>query len=1795
MKKITFLLHLFLLLAINAIAGTDKYFIPNAGQITDTKGEKHPEIKFKHQGDNTNLYFTQDRLIYHFIHTEEKNKSEYSQQDLENYRNGNLAAIGKKVHFFRLDLEFLGANKDVRISSSEALQSYSNFYLPSCPDGLLNLGHYGKITYENLYEGIDMVFYFQDGNLKYDFIVAPGADVSQIKMRYAGADNIEKLESGELLIKTPVADLIEGKPYSYNSVNRQEIESQYSLEGNVVSYDLKSAGSAVVIDPSVTWSTYFNNGSSSDTWTKPDFDATGAFYNTGYTYYTTFPVLNAGAGMYFDSSKDGITDLVVVKFSASRSYAWSTYYGGDGGEYVAGYTDYGRALAVEGTGVYFAGQTDGTIFPTHNPGGGAFYQDQTRIFSETSFIVRLNSSGVREWATIFQHENPNTMSGGFRINGINVGNGKLYFTGQSYRFNSNDIPLRTLSGAYNNGTWKGPQDVFIGRFNSSNQLEWSSYLNDGGLANASYRQGCDLTMDATGNLWFVGRHTSNAANAGHLILNQGGGAYYQGFNNGDQDLIITKFNSSLVPVHSTYYGGNDQDIPAMIECNSSGDAVVVLRAARSTNFPVYDPGGSYYQPVKAYISSFDSDAAIIKFNSASQRQWATYYGGSGGPSLFSGVGFDASNNIYVFGSTQASNFPVQNDGVSYYDGLMNGSGDVVLLKFNNMGARSWATFFGGSGYESLYSPKGEVMSSGCTLTLLTMPQSGSTDYPTVNPGGGAFYETTALTANVNAILLLEEANASALSTAPNSASATTATICVGGSTTLSVSGGSLGTGASWAWYSGSCGGSLVGLGASITVSPLVSTTYYVRAEGTCNTTSCASVSVTVLTNSTAPSSASASTPVICTGSSTTLSVSGGSLGSGASWAWYTGSCGGTLVGTGASLSVNPTSTTTYFVRAEGTCNTTTCQSVTVTVNTFSTAATSATASIPTICPGNSTTLSVTGGSLGSGANWTWYTGSCGGTIAGTGASVSVSPAATTTYFVRAEGSCNTTTCVSVTVTVNTVSSAPASASASTPVICTGSSTTLSVSGGSLGSGATWAWYSGSCGGTLVGTGASLSVSPTSTTTYFVRAEGSCNTTSCQSVTVTVNTLSTAATSAAASIPTICPGNSTTLSVSGGSLGSGANWTWYTGSCGGTIAGTGTSVSVSPASTTTYFVRAEGSCNTTACVSVTVTVNTLSTDPTSANASASPVCPGAPVTLSVSGGSLGTMASWAWYTGSCGGSLVGTGTSISVNPASSTTYYVRAEGSCNTTACATVTVNVNTVSTAPASITTPSTNICHGASAVLTVSGGSLGTGASFNWYSGSCGGTLIGTGSSITVTPGSTTSYFVRAEGTCNTTACAIITLTLSSQPLSANATANNVTCFGGSNGTVDLVVSGGAAPFAYAWSNGQTTEDLSSLQAGTYSLTVTDNFGCTTTASATVSQPSAALSGDTTAVACDNFTWYGTTYTSSAEPVHVFTSMAGCDSTVTLHLTILNSSASSMTATACDSYTLNGITYASSGSYQQTLVNAAGCDSILTLNLTINQSTSGTLNVTACDSYTLNSSTYTSSGSYTQLLVNAAGCDSTLTLNLTLGNSSSATITETACGEYTLNGTTYTSTGIYTQSLVNAAGCDSTLTIDLTVNTIDNGVTMTGASLTANSTTATYQWLDCNNGYAMLKGETNTTYNPSVNGSYAVMLTENGCTDTSDCYNVTSTGIETLQTDEMVIYPNPAGSEVNLNIGSNKTQNASLIIFNVSGAVVMREALYLQTGSNIKSLNTHDLARGVYHVQVVTEDKVIVKKLILN
>lgn len=280
----------------------------------------------------------------------------------------------------------------------------------------------------------------------------------------------------------------------------------------------------------------------------------------------------------------------------------------------------------------------------------------------------------------------------------------------------------------------------------------------------------------------------------------------------------------------------------------------------------------------------------------------------------------------------------------------------------------------------------------------------------------------------------------------------------------------------------------------------------------------------------------------------------------------------------------------------------------------------------------------------------------------------------------------------------------------------------------------------------------------------------------------------------------------------------------------------------------------------------------------------------------------------------------------------------------------------------------------------------------------------------------------------------------------------------------------------------------------------------------------------------------------------------AGCDSVLTITVSIGENN-SAFAVVACDQYTVpsGDETYFTTGVHTDTILNSAGCDSVMLITMTILESTDTSLSIEQCVPYTVPSGdeTYSTSGVYTDTIPNAIGCDSLITLNLTI-NLLDTTITDSSCGSYTVpsGDETYFVSGTYTDTLSTSDGCDSVLTIEAIVKTAYTGFTVTGNTYTALASPASYQWVECPE-FTPVPGETSQSFTaPSGGGSYAVIVTEDGCTDTSVCYNSNSIGISVSELERINIYPNPTKGNFNI-VLPTELEYVSLKVYNVLGELV--------------------------------------------
>lgn len=290
----------------------------------------------------------------------------------------------------------------------------------------------------------------------------------------------------------------------------------------------------------------------------------------------------------------------------------------------------------------------------------------------------------------------------------------------------------------------------------------------------------------------------------------------------------------------------------------------------------------------------------------------------------------------------------------------------------------------------------------------------------------------------------------------------------------------------------------------------------------------------------------------------------------------------------------------------------------------------------------------------------------------------------------------------------------------------------------------------------------------------------------------------------------------------------------------------------------------------------------------------------------------------------------------------------------------------------------------------------------------------------------------------------------------------------------------------------------------------------------------------------------------------------------------------------ACNSYywAESGQTYTQSGFYTHTLTSSQGCDSVLTLDLSIYAPNNVTTNATECGSYTwgVTGQTYTNGGVYDTVLYTSQGCPYTHTLNLTLNQGYDTTYTSPTCGPYTwpVNGQTYTVNGMYTETYTAVNGCDSTINLNVFFYPQLTSVITQNQNGNLEATNGTsFQWLDCNNGMAPISGATSSTYTPTLNGSYAVISEDWGsaCPDTSDCYVVDYVGLKGLDLTPLTVYPNPTQNGT-IHIEFNDVQVAVLHVRTVDGKLV--ETIFEPKQSLTVTLPE---AAGMYLLQAETVD----------
>lgn len=1193
-------------------------FKENKGQVHDQNFNARPDVLFSGRTND---------MVYHLTNT----GVSYQLYKTDSYKTDNTLKRGmvnneiNKQTIYRVDINWLNTNSRVFIQKGDMLDGIENYYYPSCPNGALNVHSYKSITYKNIYSNIDLKWYENNGDLEYDFIVNPGADLTAIHFEIKGAEEISINNEGELEIVTPLGTIKEKAPIAYQGNN--SVKANWKIEGNKIGFELGQYNKSIplVIDPVVRlWGTYYG-GNLGETGADVETDVSNNVIICG-TAESAAAIATSGAHQTVNA---GNSDAYVAKFNASCVRQWATYYGGSGSEN-------GNALAINPTGdIYMVGTSNSTVAIST-----AGSHQVTRGGGNDAFLVKFNSSGVRQWATYYGDAGSD---GGFGCAVDATGN--VYLSGQAA---ASTGTVFATAGSHQ-ATHAGGNDGFLAKFNSSGVRQWGTYY--GGVGNEiSY----GAYVDGSSNIIMSGVTSSTGgtsiASAGSHQAAYGGGVF---------DAFVAKFNSSGVRQWGTYYGGAGEDWSFSTATDNSGNVVISGKTTSSVNIAT---SGAW----DVTSNGFSDAGFIAKFSAAGVRSWGTYlgtaergedvktnptsgavyttggtYGGGSDALIFKfstagalewnaavigsnaengmGVALDNASAVYMCGTTNSplttnigtsgSHQPAPGSNGTYGDAHLQKYYDCVTIPLTITGASSVCT--GQSATLTLSGTAGISTYSWST---------GSVNVTTVmvSPGTTTTYTVSANTATAQCVYSTSFAvNVVGLP----SITVNAPTICQGNSTTLIATGAASG----YTWTPGSLTGS------TVVVTPTATSVYTLT---TANSLGCTNSRTTAVTVNTIPSvTLTTSTNSICSGTTVSLTASGATT-----YSWNTGA-------TTASINVTPNVNTNYTVTgANGSCTNTKTISISVTAS----PTVNLTASSMTMCTGSTINLNATGAT-----SYSWNTGATTSTIA-------VSPSVTTSYSVTgSNGVCSQTK--TITITNNTPSVA---LSASSNTICAGGNSTLTASGAN-----TYTWTPGSL------TGSVIVVSPTITTTYFVQGVSN----GCFQVkTTTVVVSSTIAITATPSSTISCSGAPVTITANGAST-----YTWNTGSNSNTIV-------VTPSVNTTYTVSG----NSATCFGTkTITIFTGTNPNVNVFTTNSVTCANAipqTVTLTATG-----VPSYSWSTGA-------TTPTTAVSPSVTTTYTVVGTNvfGCKNTSQITVTVNPLPI----LNVSTSNSVLCTGQTATLSTAG-----------------------------------------------------------------------------------------------------------------------------------------------------------------------------------------------------------------------------------------------------------------------------------------------------------------------------------------------------------------------------------------------------------------------------------------------------------------------------------------------------------
>lgn len=638
-----------------------------------------------------------------------------------------------------LRMKLVGANPEPKMTALEELPGKSNYFIGNDPSKWrTNVPNYSRVRYESVYPGIDLVFYGNQGQLEFDFIVAPGANPSAITLSFPDAVKLELNGQGNLVVPPYKDGLFVRKPILYQGRNgaREFLPGRFILEGqNRVGFEPGNYDTSqpLVIDPMIVFSRSIGGGSLAldrDNNLYVTGSATSAFPATPGAFQTNYSGGSCGSGI----RSRPCLDAYVAKLNSSGDIIFATYLGG-------AVDDVGTSITVDAAGnAYVTGWTGSANFPAASPIQGVFRGcpslDRPRghfgeNFCLDAFVAKLSARGDVLLYSTFLGGNGTDEGKAISLDS----SGNAYLTGIT---NSSDFPTRqAVQPQFGGGVCAvGPcNDAFVAKLSATgSELVYSTYLGGNGEDSGS-----GIATDSAGNAFVTGSTTSAnfPATPGAFDRTCGTDSKCNAVSEfTPADAFATKLDlTGSTFLYSTYLGGSSSDRAGGIVIDTLGNAYLTGSTA-STDFPTTPDA---FQPrLNPPTGTFD--AFITKLNpTGSVLLYSTFLGGNGSD-IGEKLALDSSSNIYVVGGTGSSNFPTLNP--LMVPSSSTSGGLAFLVEFTTAGRLVFGTYLERSASSGIaVDSSGDVYVTGIykiNLTTNPLPKLTSLSPTSVRAGSPSF-------------------------------------------------------------------------------------------------------------------------------------------------------------------------------------------------------------------------------------------------------------------------------------------------------------------------------------------------------------------------------------------------------------------------------------------------------------------------------------------------------------------------------------------------------------------------------------------------------------------------------------------------------------------------------------------------------------------------------------------------------------------------------------------------------------------------------------------------------------------------------------------------------------------------------------------------------------------------------------------------------------------------------------------------------------------------------------------------